>query len=234
MTLVVAQTARAEDKRSAKSGPNRVALVELYTSEGCSSCPPADAWFSTLPHRGLGLDKMIPLALHVDYWNDLGWPDPFSQARFTARQEEMVRRASSRNMYTPEVVLNGRELRDKPSLADKVQALNATPARAELTIDAMPAGDKLRASVRASGAPNVRLYLALYESDLTVAVPRGENGGRTLHHDFVVRELIGPVDGGKLERELALKPEYKRGKLGLAAFVEDATGEVLQALALPL
>jgi hypothetical protein len=234
VSMASAQAA-ADEHKMAKSGPQRVALVELFTSEGCSSCPPADAWLSTVPGQGLGLDKLVPLALHVDYWNDIGWPDPFSHARYTARQEQVARRSGS-GLYTPELVLNGRELRDRGSLVERVRALAAQPSPAMLTIVADTAGDRVRARVTLDGqVAKPRLFLALYENDLAVAVPRGENGGRTLHHDFVVREWSGGVDGRELARELTLKPDWKRGKLGLAAFVEDAnTGEVIQAVALPL
>ncbi len=224
-----------EPRRVLKSGPKRVALLELYTSEGCSSCPSADTWMSTLPGRGLSLDKVVPLALHVDYWNDIGWVDPFSKPRFTTRQREAASRSGS-GLYTPESVLNGRELRDRAGIAEQIEALNATRARAEVTLEiGAVAGDKVRAIVRTSSDARTRLYLALYENELAVAVKSGENGGRTLKHDFVVRELVGPLDARELDRELSIKSDWKRGKLGLAAFVEDAgSGEVLQVVAAPL
>jgi hypothetical protein len=236
LVLLTMTSVAAAEARVVKSGPHRVALVELYTSEGCSSCPPADAWIRTLPGRGLGADKMVPLALHVDYWNDIGWIDPFSQPRFTNRQREAASRSGS-GLYTPELVLNGRELRDRGSLEEKLRALADGKPRAELTVETVPlSADKLKATVRVNAdAPRTRLYLAVYENDLTVAVRTGENAGRTLVHDFVVRELYGPLDGRELSRELTLRADWKRGKLGLATFVEDATtGEVLQAMAVPL
>src|SRR3954447_25677509 len=95
---------------TAVSPPHKVALLELYTSEGCSSCPPADRWLNQLK---LPRDQLIPLALHVDYWDSLGWPDPFAQRLFSERQERL-----GRNPYTPESVLDGREFRDRGNLVD--------------------------------------------------------------------------------------------------------------------
>ena len=93
----------------AESGEKTVALVELYTSEGCSSCPPADRWLSALAERGFAPDRVVPLALHVDYWDYIGWKDPFAKALFSARQRELAAIARSRVVYTPQVVLAGKD-----------------------------------------------------------------------------------------------------------------------------
>src|SRR5204863_6523688 len=95
----------------AKSRDVVVPLLELYTSEGCDSCPPADQWLATLTAAGIGRERLVPLAFHVDYWNDLGWIDRFSRRDFTARQRAFVRRTGAATAYTPEFVLNGREYR---------------------------------------------------------------------------------------------------------------------------
>src|SRR5437867_10389795 len=95
---------------SARSGPQTVTLLELYTSEGCNSCPPADVLVSSLAAKGLTLDRVVPLGLHVDYWDALGWPDRFAQAIFTQRQREIAARHRSRTVYSPQLVLHGRAL----------------------------------------------------------------------------------------------------------------------------
>ena len=92
---------------SATSGAQRVALLELYTSEGCDSCPPTDRWVSALATRGFAGDRVIPLAFHVDYWNYLGWKDPFAQARYTERQRFVNARVRTRTIYTPQLMLDG-------------------------------------------------------------------------------------------------------------------------------
>ena len=102
--------ARAE-QCTLQSTAHRVTVLELYTSEGCSSCPPADRWLSGLPQRGVGPNAAVLLAFHVDYWNRLGWPDRFSQARFSQRQNDVAERNRSRQVYTPQLLLDGRNLR---------------------------------------------------------------------------------------------------------------------------
>ena len=93
------------------SQPHRVALLELYTSEGCSSCPPADKWLSELSGIGLDANKVVPLSLHVDYWNYIGWRDPYSSSQYTARQREQGQRNRLLSIYTPQMVINGQDYR---------------------------------------------------------------------------------------------------------------------------
>jgi hypothetical protein len=223
---------------SAKSGPGTAALVELYTSEGCDSCPPADAWLRKLPSAGAG--SVVPLSFHVDYWDYIGWKDPFASPAFSARQRELAGITRARVVYTPQVMLAGRDYRGWASgtrFAADVRAINAAPARAEITLAL--AGAELRAAAtvpKAEDRADAALYVAVYENGLANRVTAGENRGATLHHDFVVREWWGPV---ALDRsgatELVRKPAG-RGLAagGVAAFVQSRrTGEVLQALALP-
>lgn len=241
--LVPAPAAASEC--SARSGPVRAALVELYTSEGCSSCPPADRWLSGLRARGPGMDKLVPLAFHVDYWDYIGWKDEFAKAQYTARQREMAEVIRSRIVYTPQVLLSGADYRGWGSPADLAAQLERIQGRvpaADILLQARATGDSglevaATASLRESKGDAV-LYLALHESRLASDVKAGENSGRRLEHDYVVRELIGPATfSGKgeagIRQALHLRPDWKRGNLGIAAFVQDAgTGEVLQAVAL--
>src|SRR5499426_1348980 len=120
---------------SARSGPQTVALLELYTSEGCNSCPPADALVSSLAAKGLTLDRVVSLGLHVDYWDALGWPDRFAQAIFTQRQREIAKRHRTRTVYTPQLVLHGRPLSTWSALAAEIQRINHTQARADLSLE---------------------------------------------------------------------------------------------------
>lgn len=224
----------------ARSGPKVAALVELYTSEGCSSCPPADRQLSRL-RQSLGPEALaVPLALHVGYWDYLGWKDPYAQPGFERRQNWLVRLNRQQTIYTPQFFVGGMELHSRwDSLQKEVQRLNAEPAtawihlRANLAVNGVLVLDA-EAKVRA-GADPAALYLALAESGLTSKVTRGENSGATLAHDHVVRAWIGPVDlvAGMVRkrREIALSPAWNRARLELAAFVQDMrTGAVLQAL----
>jgi hypothetical protein len=228
---------------TAASGATTAALVELYTSEGCSSCPPADRWLSALRSSGLGPDRLVPLGLHVDYWDYIGWKDPFASALFSARQRELAAAARARVVYTPQVVLAGKDYRgwsSRDRFMREIAAVNAAPSRARIELALQPggAGSKLRAAASVPAPADRKhavLYAALYENGLSNRVTAGENRGATLVHDYVVREWWGPIslDGaGKASLERALARAPAQG--GIAAFVQNRrTGEVLQALALP-
>ena len=232
----------------AVSGERRVALLELYTSEGCDSCPPTDRWASELPVRGYGLERLVVLGLHVDYWNHLGWPDPFAQKNFTARQRAGSVRNDARFVYTPQLLLDGKDVRPGPArdaIGERIAAVNQRAPGAMLTL-------RLRAETRdrltASGTVDIRdrtagasagTYLALYENHLASRVIAGENRGKYLQHDFVVRELAGPFAtvAGKItnfSHDFRLDRTWKPKDLHVAVFVQNETsGEVLQAMALP-
>ena len=228
---------------SAVSPAHTLALAELYTSEGCDSCPPADKWMSALAARGLGPGKVVPLALHVDYWDYIGWKDPFAQAQFTERQRQIARLANSKLVYTPQVVLAGRDFRAWNSSAfdAQVKAVNARPARADiqLTLDTADGRAGISASAALKGAaPRAQLFVALTQSRIVSPDKAGENRGVTLKHDYVVREWLGPValgaDGkARLEKIVTPPKGAPTNDLGVVAIVQDASsGEILQALSL--
>lgn len=235
------------EARCAKQSPaHAVALLELYTSEGCNSCPTADRWLSRVALDGPGPDRVVPLAFHVDYWDRLGWKDRFASARFTERQQELARAAGSRAVYTPGVFFNLQEFRGWDSQARFQQALlaiNARPAAADIRLEIetrSPRQVAVKASFKAKSGAAVapQAFLALYENRLSTDVRAGENIGITLHHDFVVREWIGPirVDGAAdVNRLLALGRDWTPANLGVAAFVQDAASrDILQATALSI
>ncbi|MEO7725645.1 MAG: DUF1223 domain-containing protein [Burkholderiales bacterium] len=251
LTLVVATCGLANFPAAAQcvkqSPAHAVALIELYTSEGCSSCPPADRWLSHIERDGYNVDELIPLSLHVDYWDQLGWKDRFASARFTERQRVLANLSRSRVVYTPEVFLNSRELRNWDSAAEVRQAvkkINAMPAMADIRLEldlASPSQVPIKARFTLkSGAAGrqPQAYVALYESKLITDVKAGENRNVSLHHDYVVREWLGPIEltGGAAEygKKLALDRAWNPKNLGVVAFIQDpGSGEVLQATALP-
>ncbi len=229
-----------------QSPPHTVALVELYTSEGCNSCPPADKWVSRLDRNGFSTDQVVALALHVDYWDRLGWKDRFASARFSERQRILSSVSGARAVYTPGVFLNLREFRawgSTSQFAHTLERINARPAGADIRLEIEPSSSA-QLSVKGSfklkpgtAARNPQAFVALYESRLSTQVRAGENRGVTLRHDYVVREWIGPIgiDGAaEFKKTLALEHDWNAKNLGLAAFVEDlGTGEILQTIALP-
>jgi hypothetical protein len=231
---------------TARSAAGTTALVELYTSEGCDSCPPADRWLSSLGQKGYAPDRVVPIALHVDYWDYIGWKDPYARQAFSARQRKMAALARAAIVYTPQVLLQGRDFRDWRSSAfeQQVARINARAARARIALAldtrSRDAFEVEATAVLEAAVPwaDMALYLGAYENKLVSEVKAGENRGRTLPHDYVVLQWTGPFDfkGAKLlERQrLALLPKAVPAHSGVVAFVQNkATGEVLQALMLP-
>lgn len=215
-----------------RSGPTTAALVELYTSEGCSSCPPADRLLTELrPSPGL-----VPLSLHVGYWDHLGWRDPFAQEDFARRQDWLAHRSRPGAVYTPQFFVNGTAVRPA-ALDEQVRRSNAEPARASIRLEARPLGSAaLLVSAGAESAVDAAaFYLGLTESGLRNEVGAGENRGRSLRHDHVVRVWIGPLamtDGRvEVERRIVLDQTWQPAQLGLLGFVQDqVSGRVLQAV----
>ena len=232
---------------SLQSGARTAVLVELYTSEGCDSCPPADRWLSSLQSKGYTPDKVVPLALHVDYWDYIGWKDPYAKREFATRQRRLAELKRAKIVYTPQVLLQGQDFRhwDSGEFASAVDKLNRQPPRATISLvlnamgkagaDVTVTAELLSAAERKDAA----LYVAAFENKLSSQVAAGENKGKTLPHDYVVREWIGPIEFGAdlkvgEKRTLPLLPNANPQQSGVAAFVQNrSTGEVLQALMLP-
>ncbi len=227
-----------------ESRPYRVPVLELYTSEGCNSCPPADRWLSALPGRGVSADRAVLLAFHVDYWNYLGWTDRFSKPAFSARQARVAARTSRGVVYTPQLVLDGgtmRTGRGTQHVEERLRAINAGPAQATIGLDLQSGGGALRvtADVRLTDVTerdDADTWIALYERGLSSRVTAGENAGTVLDHDFVVRELAGPFHFGadgrsRIEQAFAPHTELNPDRTGLAVFVQRRSdGGTLQAV----
>ena len=222
-----------------QSGPGTTALVELYTSEGCSSCPPADRWLASLGQR-YAPASVVPLALHVDYRDYIGWKDPYAKRELSLRQRKLSQLQRMALVYTPQVVLQGRDWRlwHARAFDEEVARINAQPAKARLKLELLPAratGLEVEASAElAEPLDDAVLYLAAYQSRLESRVTAGENRGRILTHDYVVLEWLGPfaIASRRVERRtLPLLPGAGAANSGAAAFVQNRrTGEVLQAL----
>ena len=215
-------------------------LVELFTSEGCSSCPAADRFLTELqesqPIAGV---VIIPLGVHVDYWDHLGWKDPFSAPEFSDRQRELARIWGDEQIYTPQLVINGKTglvgSRRQEVLAALQQAADYRPLQVQF--EALPAGKKgsvIELQIRVEGFAaadsdrgRYRLRLAVTEDNLQSKVARGENSGRHLKHVAVVRKLapVGafktPVDFFQTTTRIELDPSWKRDDLSIVVFVED-------------
>jgi hypothetical protein len=208
-------------------------LVELFTSQGCSSCPPADRLLTKLGQESNG--RVVPLSFHVDFWNHLGWSDPFSRADWTQRQQAYAKMFRLSNVYTPEAVVDGRTEMvgsDENRLGAAIKAAAALPS-AEISLGLEPTDSKVLVTAdidvpEALRGRKLDLMLAVFETTLVTKVGRGENSGRVLRNDYVVRSLeraarivAAASDRVRKTAALALAREWKRSDLGVAAFLQD-------------
>jgi hypothetical protein len=228
-------------KVSVASGVYRTPVVELYTSEGCSSCPQADQWVSKLGDALSGEFHAVPLAFHVDYWNYLGWEDPFSRPEFTERQRDLAAINKQRGIYTPQFAVSGRETRGTSAVVQAIQSANAEIAAVTIKMDlnASENGQVSAAFNIENTADGAELYIAVYENDISRPIGSGENSGKTLHHDFVVRHWVRaaalPTGLYQGDHALKLEQDWQLQNLGLAAVVIDRpSGKTLQAVSISL
>lgn len=242
--LVCAVVFSLRPAKSIAGVPARKAvLAELFTSEGCSSCPPADALLGRLrqdlAQQGV---EVIPLGFHVDYWNSLGWKDRFSSAEFSRRQENYARLLGTDGPYTPQLVIDGvtEFVGSNQSRAHTaIEEAAGRAQKAEIELSAITP-DMLRVQVKTAASENSAIVmLAITEDNLTTKVGAGENNGRELRHAAVVRELrqLGRVQQGSFQAEAALRiaKEWKPADLRAVVFVQQGgAGEVLGAASVPL
>ena len=222
---------------SAQSGPAITTVVELYTSEGCSSCPPADRWLSTLkPAAAQG--AAVVEAFHVGYWDFIGWSDRFAKPAFTARQRAIAAAHHQSSVYTPQLVRNGEDWRDWGGAPAAAVAVSE-PARATILLQRVASGldgDRYEAEVRPQAGPATRwsAYWSVTEHGHTSRVSAGENAGATLTHDFVVRQYVpvGSYHGdAKLSFQSIAADASHPQQVNVVVF-DPADGAPLQALGL--
>lgn len=221
-----------------ESGAMVAPLVELYTSEGCSDCPPADEWLSKLANE-TPPDAAAFLAFHVTYWDEIGWPDRFAMKLADQRQELRVRLSGKRTTFTPQVMI-GKDTtvdwRGRPNpraasrnAASTMRELQRREAKMKLSMASQVGDDGLDVSFSSQRDPadgEVWVWLALYEDDLRSEVKAGENQGLALRHDRVVRALAGPwrMRGAMLSQrvELPFPAEFDPRRAGLVLFAESS------------
>ncbi len=223
----------AENACTARSAATLTPVIELYTSEGCSSCPPADKWASTLKQANRD-GRAVVEAFHVGYWDYIGWVDRFAAPAYTTRQKEIAAHNSLRSIYTPQVVRNGQDWQDYS------RALASTePALAQISLSRLASnaqGEQFEANITpAANAPaRWAAYWTVTEHGHNSKVKAGENAGEFLQHDFVVRQYTpaGDYSGpAKLSlRSLATDPAHPR-QVNVVVY-EPGSGKPLQALSL--
>lgn len=226
----------------AKSGKTIAPLLELYTSEGCSSCPPADQWLSSLKSS---TDKLTPLAFHVDYWDYIGWKDRFAKAAYSERQRKIAAFGGAGFVYTPQFTFNGKDFRswNDNRLKQGIESISKETPHVDLTLNLSSETNGellLKSTAQTAYADDARqadVFIAIYENKLNSRVNAGENSGRELKHDYVVRELLGPYqfDSKNFTKTVTLKSEWKARDAGAVMFVQNRrNGNVLQSLQLPM
>ena len=218
-----------------QSGATQTSLLELYTSEGCSSCPPAEVWLSRLKESPRLWKDFVPVAFHVDYWDYLGWKDPFAAKGHTQRQRDYAQEWRNRSVYTPGFVLDGKEWRSSFKRGELPRASNKLIG--ELTARSED-GKRwtLRFQPTAGSAFSCDLHAALLGFDLKSDVKAGENRGRDLEHDFVVLKLVKEVsnkneDSFQAELSLTSNLPLAPKRIGFAAWVTPSKSlQSLQAV----
>jgi hypothetical protein len=225
-------TFAAENACSVRSAASLTPVIELYTSEGCSSCPPADRWLSTLKGR----PEVLALAFHVTYWDRLGWVDRYALPEATARQSTLAQLAGAAQVYTPQVVVNGRDWRIWPKLPAATSATtSAAPSKAP-SVTLMRDGEQITAQIAAGSGARLAGYWAVLEDGHQSAVKAGENAGETLRHDHVVR-LYKPVQAWAAADGLRAQLQVSRGEAAyprriVFVVTDAATAQPLQAVSL--
>lgn len=215
-----------------ESGPQQVALVELYTSQGCSSCPPADRWMTLQKGQPELWKSYVPLALHVDYWDYIGWQDPFAQPAFGQRQRGYEDEGSVNAVYTPGMMLDGREWRGwardeiPASAGASTGILNVVVKKEEIQVTFMPGESEYE---------QLSIHVAILGFDLKSRVTRGENRGRELLNDFIVLQLAAAPLARQADHFTAVMPSFTTGpvntNLAIAAWIEAPSSQTpLQAV----
>jgi hypothetical protein len=224
--LLAASAAALADTLALRSTAQRVSLLELFTSEGCSSCPPADRWLSELKGDPRLWREMVPVGFHVDYWDYIGWPDRFASRRYSQRQQSYARSGRTSSVYTPGFVLAGKEWRSW--FFDPVLEIEAGEAVGQLSLELD--GNRVSAVFEPATPPTrpLELHLAVLGFDLETAVEAGENHGKTLKHDFVVlgHSTVAMRRQQDLMSARAELPEarFESGREAIAAWV-SAVGD---------
>jgi hypothetical protein len=211
-------------------------VLELFTSQGCSSCPPADALLSEL---GSSTKNIIPLAFHVDYWNHLGWSDPLSSHQYSERQSQYARVMNLGGEYTPQTVIAGEWEcvgSDRRSITRAIAAARTTPHFGRISLVKVQSDSnthELEVDVMAQvsavgGSAPLALFVVIYENGIVTKIGAGENGGRKITYDYTVRKLVkaaalDPSQDFPVNRKITIAedPSWSLDHVGVAAFIQD-------------
>lgn len=240
-TLSFAQTWQAE------SGQRQLAVLELFTSEGCGLCPAADRWVHDLPNQGITNEELIVLGFHIDYLNDKkGWIDRFASPVFSDRQRQQAQINLYKTVYTPEFVVSGEVIHNwQKHVKEVVLAVNGFEPEAKISLTVLEKNKQLvvDSHIMVEGNENrqySQLYMAVTEDDIISKVSGGDNAGATFNHQNLVRQWLGPFaldESGETELSTTIKIDeaWDLNKIKIVALVQNLNdGFVLQGLALTL
>ncbi len=212
----------------ADSGAESSVVVELFTSQGCSSCPPADKFLGELARR----KNVIALSFHVDYWDYIGWPDPFATKETTGRQHAYGQALKQRYVYTPELVVDGQAHSSKPHEVERLILDSGTRPRLQVAFRSGASGVHEVAIPAGEIDESASIWLVFYDSQHMTRIPRGENRGRTLTYTNVVRELrhLGNWSGQAMTIPVSMDEAEEAGRSGCVVIVQKGrAGPVLGA-----
>ena len=232
-------TAQNNETRYFESKAYKTNLLELYTSEGCSSCPPAENWLAKIPQQLLDQSAIIPLAFHVTYWDYIGWKDKFAKQQYDYRQRKMVIQEGGSTVYTPQFFINSQTSRGVDRAINKLARDDKQPSSLKIKATIQEKDKKININVSLTpllkGLEKVlRINVVTYEDDIRSVIESGENEGRVSHHQYVVRKLqtaLMALDANK-SRLFEFKKE-KNSWSGVVIYVESAN-KVVEAMRIAL
>jgi hypothetical protein len=224
IACLIASPTFAGEKITATSNGKQTAVVELYTSEGCSSCPSADRWLAALIEVPKDDLDVLALAFHVDYWDYLGWKDRFGSPKHTKRQRQLGANNRQRSIYTPEFFVDGMEARGTKKVLQKIRSANNQQARIQLKLVISKTSEALQLELQSTSpeAANKSLHhrFFVYENELMSDVKRGENSGERLFHQQVVRYMSPALNLKDFnQHSISIEPEWRLDNIGVAALV---------------
>tara|TARA_R110001606_G_scaffold361754_7_gene515237 strand:+ start:150287 stop:151018 length:732 start_codon:yes stop_codon:yes gene_type:complete len=230
-----------------QSTDTQIAVLELFTAEGCGLCPAAERWVTTFPEQGITDEQLIILGFHIDYLNDKkSWVDRFASPIFSDRQRQLAHLNLYQSIYTPEFVISGEIIHSwRKYVKEVVMAVNGFTPEAHIALNVTEDQNQLnvKTALKIDGIENRQfavLYLAVTEDGIISKVSGGDNAGTTFHHQHLVRKWLGPFalntkGETDISTEIKLDEDWNRNNLKLVAVVQNLNdGFVLQGLSLPL
>ena len=224
IACLLSMSAQASETLTVETGKKQIAIVELYTSEGCSSCPPADQWLGALVETESDDINVLALAFHVDYWDYIGWKDRFGSPKYTSRQRQLGANNKQRTIYTPEFFVGGTEARGTRNVLSQIYATNETDSSIHLKLSVRRDGNHFQIDLEPRGdKPESKMLhhrYFVYEKNLVSEVTRGENSGETLSHQNVVR-YMSPARklNQSNQHSITIDPDWQLENIGVAALV---------------